>query len=219
MAHDECMLHIATSNLPQSALSYVAFRVSFLETLERIALARQFDTGAPDGFGYLTEVPFLKGVPPHVQLELLADTWSRHVAGEQHEATLVDEAIVYAVCETSARIAEQDPTFFLRVMRAGPLEMVVPPDHHLASELRALHLSLSNEGDFLMISQFEDMPPDAASKLKKQFRIDEERLEQMFDVLGRWHIQHDLLDKLLGLVNEREIRRVARMLNLKQPAL
>lgn len=219
MAHDECMLHIATSNLPQSALSYVAFRVSFLETLERIALARQFDTSAPDGFGYLTEVPFLKGVPPHVQLDLLADTWSRHLASEQHQATLVDEAIVYAVCETSARLAEQDPTFFLRVMRVGPLEMVLPPDHQLASELRALHLSLSNEGDFLMISQFEDMPPVAASKLKKQFRLDEERLEQMFDVLGRWNIQHDMLDKLLGLVNEREIRRVARMLNLTQPAL
>lgn len=213
------MLHIAASTLPQSCLSYVAFRVSFLETLERIALARQFDSGPPDGFGFLTEVPFFKAVPPHVQLDLLAETWSRHMANEPVEATLVDEAIVYAVCETAARIAEQDPTFFLRVMRVGPLEMVLPPDHVLASELRALHLSLANEGDFLMISQFEDMPPDVASRTKRQFRINEDRLEQMFDVLGRWHIREDLLDKLLGLVNEREVRRVARMLNLSQPAL
>lgn len=213
------MLTIAADQLPQTLLTYVAFRVSFLETLERIALARQFDSGPPDGFGYLTEVPFLKAVPPHVQLDLLADTWKRHMAAEAHPASLVDESVIYAVCETSARLCEQDPTFLLRVIRSGPLDAAIVPDHHLASELRALHLSLANEGDFLMISQFEDMPPETGRRLKQQFRLNEDRLEQLFDVLGRWHLPEDVIDKLNGLLSEREIRRAARMLNLKQPAL
>jgi hypothetical protein len=212
------MLTIATDTLPQSFLSYTAFRVSFLETLERIALARQFDSGPADGFGFLTEVPFFAGVPPQVQLDLLASTWSRHIAPDAVPASLVDEAVIYASCETAARLVEQDPTFLQRVIKSGPAELDVVVDHHLASELRALHLTLSNEGDFLMISQFEDMPPDTARRLKRQFSLNESRLEQMFDVLERWHASPDLVDRLTGLLADREIRRTARMLNLAQPA-
>jgi hypothetical protein len=55
-------------------------------------------------------VPFLMGVPPHVQLDLLADTWSKHTSKDKHEASLIDESVIYAAGETAARIAEEDPT-------------------------------------------------------------------------------------------------------------
>ncbi|NOX56773.1 MAG: hypothetical protein GXP27_20490 [Planctomycetes bacterium] len=100
------MLVVAGEVLPNNVLSYLAFRVTFLETLERLALARQVgDEDEEEEFGFLTEVPFLSAVPPHVQLDLLAETWRKHSVRRRVSATLLDEAVVYAVCETAAHIA------------------------------------------------------------------------------------------------------------------
>lgn len=211
----ESMLAISTDTLPQTSLSYVAFRISFQETYERIVLSRQMGEDVPEHCGYLTEVPFLKNVPAHVQLDLLAATWSRHVADDRHEASLVDESIVYATCETAARVVEDEPDMAKRFLKGGPLEITAESDRLLASELRALHLNLSNEGDFLMISQFEDMVPDAARALKKKFELDEERLEAMFEVLGLWRISDGFVRNLTGLLSEAEAARVAFELDVR----
>jgi hypothetical protein len=201
------MLAICTDTLPQSCLSYVAFRVAFQETIERIALARQMSEDETDGFGYLTEVPFLRSVPPHVQLDLLAETWSKHSASESIEASFVDEAVVYAACETSARIAEEDPADIARYLKRGPQQVSLAGEKVLPSRLRSLHLNLSNEGDFLMISQFEDMQPDESRWLKRKFHIDETKLQVMFDALARWHISPAFAKNLKGLLSPREIAR------------
>jgi hypothetical protein len=186
------MLHIAHDILPQTLLSYVAFRVSFFETLERIALAQQFDMVHQKAFGYLTEVPFLNQVAPQVQLDALLKTWHKHLAPEGFEASLVDESVVYAVCETAARVAEQEPVVMQRYLRRGPLPVSIIVDHQLAAELRSLHLKLSNEGDFLLISQFQDLPPEEAIRLKLKFRFDASRAESMFDVLGQFYMTADI---------------------------
>ncbi len=209
------MLSISADILPQTCLSYIAFRISFQETLERIVLARQVGEDTTGGFGFLTEVPFLKAVPPHIQLDLLAETWSRHMAAEQIPATLVDESIVYATCETAALIVESDPSLFRAAMKGGPLDVQIVADQFLATELRGLHLNLSNEGDFLMISQFEDMQPDEARSLKQKFGLDESRLDVMFDVLGRWSMSADFLMNLTGLLTKREIVQAALKLGIK----
>ncbi len=209
------MLTISSDTLPQTCLSYVAFRLSFQETFERIVLANQVDEPEPDGCGFLTEVPFLRGVPAHVQLDLLAGTWSRHVADDTFKASLLDESVVYAACETSARLVEDDPQTMQRFLKGGPLDVEIDADHFLASELRALHLELSNEGDFLMISQFEDMEPDAAGILKTKFDLDTKKLEPMFDILGRWSLSAEFSDNLKDLMTETELARIAFELNLK----
>ena len=183
----ENMLLINGGPLPNIGLTYLAFRVSFLETLERIVLSRQVHDGN-EIYGFLTEVPFLRGVPPHVQLDLLADTWSRHHSRGRHDASLIDESVIYAVCETAAYIAESEPTAVTHSLITGPRLSEVPVDHFLAGELRNLHLRLANEGDFLLLSQFEDIPPDESSDLKREYRLDQERLDEMFNVLGRWSI-------------------------------
>ena len=201
------MLFIAGERLPRSDLTYLAFRVAFQETLERIVLSRQVDDGN-EIFGYLTEVPFLTGVAPHVQLDLLADTWSRHTSRRRHQATLVDESVVYAVCETAARVAGNEPTVITHCMITGPKSCSVEVDGFLPGELRNLHLGLANEGDFLLISQFEDLEPDESADLKEQFRLDLQRLDDMFDVLGRWYVQPHLVSRLDGLLTERESQRV-----------
>ena len=181
------MLNIDGDSLPGSDLTYLAFRVSFQETLERIVLSRQVNEG--NGvFGYLTEVPFLRGVAPHVQLALLAECWRRH-------------------CETAARISEDEPTVITHSLITGPRTTRVKVDAFLPGELRNLHLKLANEGDFLLISQFEDMQPDDARELKKQFGLDETRFEDMFDALGRWSVEPGMGLSLEGLLTEREIVR------------
>ncbi len=201
------MLAIADKLLPQSAISYLAFRVSFHETLERMALAQQFGTADDEQFGFLTEVPFLQTVPPHVQLDLLAETWNKHLVDEELEATLVDESIVYAACETTARLVEQAPDVVRLYMECGPSKVDLQVDDALAAELRDLHLHMPNEGDFLLISQFEDMPPRQAQKLKRQYRLDPLRLDTMFEILGRWYISVELVERLHGLLTHREVIR------------
>jgi hypothetical protein len=211
----EGMLQISKDTLPQSCLSYVAFRVAFKETLERIALAQQIDDDGAGSFGYLTEVPFLSGVAPHVQLDLLAETWAKHVCDVEIPATLVDESVVYAACETAARLAEQEPEEFMRFLRGGPLDVELETDHFLSSELRNLHLDLSNDGDFLVISQFEDMDPEIAVVKKKELNLDEESFVPMFEVLGLWTMSADFLGNLDGMLNEREIIRTVTELGRK----
>jgi hypothetical protein len=203
------MLAIQTDTLPQTGLSYFAFRIAFQETLERICLAQQIGNYTAECFGFLTEVPFLRAVPPHVQLDLLAETWRKHASEEKFVADLLDESVIYAVCETSARIVEQEPHVVARFLAGGPEPVTLKVDHSLAAELRALHLNLASDGDFLMISQFEDMPPDEAAESKRQFGLDDNRFEVMFDALGRWTMSAGFLGDLCGLMTKEEIVRTA----------
>lgn len=209
------MLTIATDVVPRTSLSFVAFRVAFQDTLERISLARQVGDDAYGGFGYLTEVPFLRAVPPLVQLDLLADTWSRHIAEESFQASLVDESVIYAACETAANIAEHDREGLSRFLAGGPAAVDSVDLDGLTADLRAMHLSLASEGDFLLISQFEDIDPEESRRLKRRFRIDEKRLESMFEVLGRWHASPEFAERLAGLLRTEEIGRVMCVLGLK----
>lgn len=214
------MLQIATDSLPQSLLSYVAFRVALRQTAEALSHrgSALWESGDVTHHSYLAEVPFLKEVPPQVQLDLLAETWDRHVAKETISATLVDESVVYAVCEFTAQLAEHDPERVTWCLRGGPIDVTVPVDHHLSAELRAIYLNLSNEGDFLLISQFLDLPPEESSDWKQRLGMDESRIGSLFEVLSRWHPSPELLGNLQGLVSVGEAQRLARLLRVPIPA-
>ncbi len=198
------MITIANDKLPQNLLSYIAFRTAFLDTMERISWTLQFESQDDDRFGFLTEVPFLRSVPPHVQLDVLATTWWKHISDEEFEGDLVDEAVVYAACELAARLAEEEPAVVQRFMERGPLAASLTVDHDLAAELRALHLKLSNDGDFLLIGQFSDLPPVEAGRLKQKFGFDDSRAESMFDLLGRWHLSPNLASRTEYLLTPEE---------------
>ncbi len=212
------MLRICEDTLPQSLLSYVAFRVAFRETLERLALWKQFEKNPAEPFGYLAEVPFLREVAPQVQLDVLAATWRKHLNREAVEADLVDESVIYAACETAAQLVEQEPVLFGNYLRGGPFDVGIPVDHMLATELRNLYLNLSNEGDFLLIGQFLDAEPDQALPIKRQMGLDEELVESMYEVLGRWMVSPQLGENLRGLLTDAEIARVAALLQIPCPA-
>jgi hypothetical protein len=213
------MLLICDDLLPQTDLTYFAFRVAFCDTLERIALAEQARMGPDVCFGYLTEVPFLRNVPPRVQLDLLTDTWIRHYdQTERIHASLLDEGVLYAVCETAARMVNGDRKAIRRFLRGGPRPLFPVLDDQLAASLHALHVNLSNEGDFLLISQFQDLPPDEARALKAKFRLNEADCEPMFEALGRWHVSPTFCAKSRGLLTPQEATKVAGILQLSKPA-
>jgi hypothetical protein len=213
------MLTICSDNLPHTELSYLAFRLACMETLKLIEYSRQLPVEYREPFGFLTEVPFLREVAPQVQIALLAKTWNKLVAEKRYYADLVDEAVVYAVCETAARLVETLPELVAQYLEGGPRDVQRPIDRTLANGLRSVHLDLSNEGDFLLISQLQDLPPDEAVEFKLQYHLHHAYLEPLFDVLALWRVPSDLSQKLDGLLNEQEIQDLLPMLGLNAARL
>ena len=210
-----CMIFINEAKLPRSHASYLAFRIAFQETWERITLARQFPECAQDGFGFLTEVPFLSTVSPMVQLDLLAQTWQRHICNEDHTGTIIDEAVIYAVCERSAWSMENESRGVIeRYLLRGPDCKELVPERSWSADFRRLHAELSTDADFLLISQLEDLPPQEASKLKKQWGMDSVDLEPLFDCQSRWFPSPSLRENLTGLLSHQEIDFVSGQLGL-----
>jgi hypothetical protein len=212
------MLCIENEPLTDSDLAYVAMRLSFLETLERIVLAEQMGLSGSGAFGYLSEVPYLRNVAPQVQLDLLLECWNRLRSPEQHAATLVEESIVYAACEASARIVDSDTEFAKQYLAGGPRKLLIDLNGPLADELRFLHLCLPNEGHFLLLSQFQDVDPEAGAKLKMSFGLAAAACEPMFDVLGRWHVSPAFRQNSDGLLSEGESAQAIEILGLNRTA-
>lgn len=212
------MLHICNDVLPSSDLTYLAFRVAFFDTLERISLADQVGMSSDAAFGFLTEVPFLRYVPPHVQLDVLVTTWSKHCDTQPHRADLVDESVVYAACETAARVVKVEQATAKRFFRTGPRPIAMTISAKTSGELEGLHFNLSNQGDFLLLSQFLDIPPAEARPLKAKFGISEQACECMFDALGRWYVSPGFRGNASGLLTTTEIDRAAAVLRLPQSA-
>jgi len=113
---------------------------------------------------------------------------------------------------------DRDPPAVTHYLKGGPLDLTVPVDHHLTNELRALYLNLSNSGDFLLMSQFLDIPPDDARELKQQMGMQLADAESLFEVLGRWHVDPAFAQHLEGLLNAVEQQRVLNVLGVPCPA-
>ena len=207
------MLTLSTDILPQTDLTYLAFRAAFQETLERIVLAQQVSLCEEWIYGYLTEVPILRHVAPQVQLDLLLDTWQRHQHPDVQEATLLDESIVYSVCETSARLVRNDPSTLQRFLADGPRALDLELRPRLAHGLVALHLSLCPDADFLLITQFLDLPPREARTLMAEFGLHPADCDPLLEALGRWHIDSNFARKADGLLTADEIRQTLAILS------
>jgi len=198
------MLFIASQPLSRSDLTYAAFRVSFLDTRERLALAHQLDISLDRSFGFLTEVPFLRNVPAHVQLDLLSLTWQKVLSNQAFEANLLDESIVYAVCETAANMVRSEPSIVQKFLDQGPVSFSGRVNSSYVNKFQSLHLDFDSPGNFLLISQFQDIAPDEADPLKEQYGIELGSIECMFDALERWYISPKMLDRLDGLLTASE---------------
>ncbi|WP_437203896.1 hypothetical protein [Planctomicrobium sp. SH664] len=208
------MLVLASSPLPRSELTYVAFRLACLDTRERLELAHQLDLNHERNFGYLTEVPFLKNVPVQVQLDILLSTWKRHQDIIPHRATLLEESVLYATCETAARMIRTEPEIARRLLARGPAPCERLLDLQYADALQKHHLQHAQEGLFLLISQFQDIPPDAAVPLKRKYGLTRDAAECLFEALGRWYVSEGILDSAQGLLTRVETDQLRWLLNV-----
>ena len=203
------MLSIGQTPLPRTPITYMAMRLAVLETAERMAMAEQSGSLDDRPLGFLTEVPYLRRVAPQVQIDLALDVWARHVQSQPVEGRLIDEAVLYAACETAARLVEVDPDTAARLLEGGPLAHHPPLTESLAERLRRLHLELDNDGDFLLVSQFEDIAPDDAAPLKDKFGLTGSRTDELFDAVSRWRMNADWPQRAAGLLGSRERTRLA----------
>ena len=208
------MLKICEKPLPQTLLSYAAFRVAFRDTFESLSLHKRCLSDQTSPYGYLCEVPFLQEVAPAVQLDLIASTWKKHLSTDEFQADLVEEAVIYAACEFTARLIESRPEAVLKVLNGGPLDLAFPIDAYLAREIRLLYLELPNDGDFLLVSQFLDLEPEESIDQKLQMGVDPTKLGPLFDVLGRWHASQEMASQLKALLTVSEIAKVASILRV-----
>ena len=142
--------------LPHSDLAYLAFRLAVEETLSDIELYRDLEEEPDYPAGYLSEVPFLEHVPLQVQVDLLAETWNRHRQTELIEASLLDAAIVYAACQTAARIIEDMPEVAAAYLRDGPRQLKTRILRRAAHRLEDMFDTFWDDDDFLLLDELQD---------------------------------------------------------------
>ncbi len=209
----QVMIKFSSKSLPYSERVYIALRIAFLETQERLALAEQLELDDHRAFGFLTQVPFLKCVPAQVQLDLLLDLWDKHLSKETYSATYLDEAIVYAACETAAKLVRTEPQHVERILASGPLKSSVSVTQEFSNQLQELHLDFAGDGHFLLMSQFQDLPPEQAIKFKEEYGIITGKCDSLYDALGRWYVRPDFKDRSCGLLTDDEAQQLATLID------
>ena len=191
--------------LPHNDLAYLAFRLAVQETLSDVELYRELEEEPDYPAGYLSEVPFLEHVPLQVQVDLLAETWNRHKQTELIEASLLDAAIVYAACQTAARIIEDMPEVAAAYFRDGPRQLKTRILSRATHRLENLFDAFWDDDDFLLLDELQDLPPKRSAEIRARMQIADEDVQSMYDALARWHVSPSVAANLQGLLTEAEI--------------
>ena len=171
--------------LPRNDLAYLAFRIAVQETLSDIELHLDLEEEPDPPVGYLTEVPFLEQVPLPVQVDLLADAWARHRKPDLIEASLLDAAVVYASCITAGRVIDDMPEVALVMLHNGPRKVDPRIIRRASHRLEKMFERFWDDRDFLLIEEFQDLPPDHAQRIKDLLRLPDEEVEPMYAALER----------------------------------
>ena len=87
-------------------ITCAAFRAAFVTTLDCL-LRYALDPSAADErpVGIFDCFPMLNAVAPQIQLECLLRTWSRRNRELPDSADVLDDCVLYAACESLARIS------------------------------------------------------------------------------------------------------------------
>lgn len=205
------MIQFSAKPLPYTERVYLAFRIAFLETMERLALAEHLELENHRAFGFLTQVPFLKSVPAQVQLDLLSELWDRHLDRNSYSANYLDEALVYAMCETASSVIRQDPRQAEQIAQNGPLPCAVVINSRLADQFQQLHLDFAGEGHYLLVSQYQDLPPQEAEKFKQQSGIVAGKCDSLFEALSRWRVRPGFEERACGLLTAAELLQLSNL--------
>lgn len=206
-----------TVRLPNNDLTYLAFRLAVQETLSDLELSHDLDEELDPPAGFLTLVPFLEQVPIPVQIDLLAATWAQHRQPRLIHASLLDAAVLYAVCTTASRIATDLPELVIPFLRAGPRNPSPRAIRKAMGQMDDLFEEFWDDHDFLMISDLQDLHPDQAEILKLQLGLSAEYIQPLYDALGRGRVSGDVSANLQGLLTDEEIKEAMSLLQAPWP--
>ena len=194
--------------LPQNDLVYVAFRLGYFDLMTELDTDAALGTADFDDgpYGFLTNVPFFRTVPPTVQLDLLASVWAKHHSPQVQPALLLDAAVLWAIFNDAGRIGlEVWEGALSPVLNDGPCKVTVTMDESLDERWKEMFDDFWDDVDFLSLDDMQDMPPEQAKALREQFDIPEVWVDDMFAVLNRARASAAILDNLRGLLSEQEI--------------
>ncbi|HWL10270.1 MAG TPA: hypothetical protein VNQ76_17835 [Planctomicrobium sp.] len=141
------------------------------------------------------------------------ETWAKHLTPIPHQATLLDESIIYSICESAARLIRTETDIARRFLHRGPIECSSSVDKILADQLQKLQTQFVQDGLFLLLSQFQDIPPLQAVPLKQEYGLTEDSCECLIEVLGRWYVSTEMLPLADGLLTRVEIEQLGSLLN------
>lgn len=159
---------------PQNDLTYLAFRLTACQTFLRIEGARHGAslgcTDADDAIlAYLEEVPLLAEVPVDIQMNLLGEVWMRHNAARVYRATLLDAAILYAVCREGAEVIQAHPILARELLEDAPRQFDVRLDRWTVNRLLKIYSrwwQSFNPGRLQSTVEIMDFLPRLASPLE-----------------------------------------------------
>ena len=197
--------------LPQGELTYLAFRLAVLDTFEEILICKDSDERPDAAAGFLVYVPILAEVPAAVQIDLLAEVWSRQQASDLTEASLLDAAIVYAVCEDAARIIRDEPEIAELYLKDGPRRIKTRLTLRTAERLEPLFDDFWDDLDFLSLSDLQDMDAEHVAAFKQLMRFPDD--EPIYDALAQGRVSPVLASNLEGLLSPQEIAEVVSVAN------
>jgi len=96
---------------PQNDISYLAFVTAAYRNLLQVELA--YDPAQPlsvrdELHWLLDDIPLLAHLPGSIQIDLLAEVWAKHNAKKVYRASLLEAAVLFAVCRDAADTLSSD---------------------------------------------------------------------------------------------------------------
>ncbi|GIX03416.1 MAG: hypothetical protein KatS3mg113_0422 [Planctomycetaceae bacterium] len=205
------MIQIQHQNIPQTLLYYVAFRTALRTTWDQLSQVVAGHTADEETTGFISEVPYLCGVPLHVQLFILAKTWDKHRQRVVLLADVLDEYVLYACCESTIRHCREAPSRINWALRGGPYDISVPAGEELAQALRRQTEHWPCERELFVLQQLLDLPPDESEQWRQEQQIHDIRWQMLLDVLGNWWIPRGWNLRLQGLATVDEIDQLGKL--------
>lgn len=105
---------------PDDNYTYVSFLVAARE-IDQFCFKPQVPL-SNRSIGFVRFVPLLWQVLPEMQLDLLGEVWVRHRAERVHEASLLDAAILFAVCRAAAEYIPEHNRWVRHWIELCPLD-------------------------------------------------------------------------------------------------
>lgn len=197
--------------LPQGDLTYLAFRLSLLDTLEEILTCADLAEDWESAAGFLSYVPILAEVPAPIQIDLLGEVWGRQRLRKPVQANLLEAAIVYAVCQDAGRIIQDEPETAQLYLENGPRRVRSNLTPDTVDRLDELFDNFWDDLDFLTLSDWQDMDAEHVAALKQLFRFPDD--QPIYDALSRGQVSPAMTSNLEGLLNPEEIGEVVSVAN------